>query len=123
MKLVTPSQISDIDAYAKNQLSIPMQELIRRAGHAVAEAVRERIEKGGRIIILAGRGNNGADGYAAAIELLEDYDVVVYDVLQAGQKTEDGRAFLEAYKAKGGLLLPLTEEEEARLNLAAADFL
>ncbi len=121
MKLVTPSQISEIDAYAKNQLSIPMQELIRRAGKAVAKVVRERIEKGGRIVILAGRGNNGADGYATAIELMEDYEVVVYDVLQAGQKSEDGRIFLEAYKAAGGLLLPLTEEEEARLNLSTAD--
>jgi NAD(P)H-hydrate epimerase len=121
MKLVTSPQISEIDAYAKNKLSIPMQELISRAGRAVAKVVRERIEKGGRIVILAGRGNNGADGYATAIELLSDYDVVVYDVLQAGQKTDVGRSFVERYLASGGTLLPLTEEEESRMNLAAAD--
>lgn len=121
MKLVTSPQISEIDAYAKNKLSIPMQELISRAGRAVAKVVRERIEKSGRIVILAGRGNNGADGYATAIELLSDYDVVVYDVLQAGQKTDVGRSFVERYLASGGTLLPLTEEEESRMNLAAAD--
>ncbi len=121
MKLVTSSQISEIDAYAKNALSLPMEELIARAGRAVANAVRDRIPKGGRIVILAGRGNNGADGYAAAALLLEDYDVTVYDVLKAGQKSEAGRAFLEAFCAKGGRVLPLTEEEEARMNLASAD--
>ena len=121
MKLVTSPQISEIDAYAKNKLSIPMQELITRAGRAVAKVVRDRIEKGGRIVILAGRGNNGADGYAAARELLSDYDVVVYDVLQAGQKTDIGRSFVERYLAAGGRLLALTEEEESRMDLASAD--
>ncbi|MBQ7406618.1 MAG: NAD(P)H-hydrate dehydratase [Clostridia bacterium] len=121
MKLVTSPQISEIDAYAKNKLSIPMHELISRAGRAVAKVVRERIEKGGRIIILAGRGNNGADGYATALELLSDYEVIVYDVLQAGQKTEVGRSFVERYLAAGGRLLPLTEEEESRMELSKAD--
>ena len=121
MKLVTSSQISEIDSYAKNVLSLPLEELIARAGRAVAKAVRERIKKGGRIVILAGRGNNGADGYAAAAQLLSDYDVIVYDVLQAGQKSEAGRAYLEAYRSAGGRVVPLTEEEESRMDLAAAD--
>ncbi len=121
MKLVTSPQISDIDAYAKNELGIPMQELICRAGRAVAKVVRERIPAGGRVVILAGRGNNGADGYATAIELMDTYSVVVYDVLQAGQKTDVGRSFIERYLAAGGTLLPLTEEEEARMDLGAAD--
>ncbi len=120
MKLVTSSQISEIDAYAKNTLGLPMEELIRRAGRAVAKAVRDRIEEGGHIVILAGRGNNGADGYSAAIELMKDYRVTVYDVFQAGQKSEAGRSFLEAFKQAGGSVLPLTEEEESRMNLAGA---
>lgn len=121
MKLVTSPQISEIDTYAKNNLSLPMEELIARAGRAVANAVRARVESGGRVVILAGRGNNGADGYAAALELIKEYDVVVYDVLKAGQKSEAGRSFLEAFCAAGGKLLPLTEEEEARMDLGAAD--
>lgn len=120
MKLVTPSQISEIDAYAKSALGLPMEELIRRAGRAVANAVRARIEKGALIVILAGRGNNGADGYAAAIELMQEYRVVVYDVLQAGQKGEAGRSFLQAFADAGGSILPLTEEEEARMDLSQA---
>ncbi len=120
MKLVTSSQISEIDVYAKNTLGLPMEELISRAGRAVARAVAERIEKGGHVVILAGRGNNGADGYAAAIELMRDYEVTVYDVFQAGQKSDAGRFFLEAFKSAGGLVLPLTEEEESRMNLAGA---
>lgn len=120
MKLVTSSQISEIDAYAKNELGLPMEELILRAGRAVAKAVRDRIKKGGRVIILAGQGNNGADGYAAAIELMRDYEVVVYDVLMAGQKGEAGRRFLQAFADAGGEILPLTEENEACMHLCDA---
>ena len=119
MKLVTPSQISEIDAYAKNALSLPMEELIARAGRAVANAVRDRIPKGGRIVILAGRGNNGADGYAAAALLLEDYDVTVYDVLKAGQNSEAGRAYLEAFCAAGGRVLPQVAETVIALLFTA----
>ncbi len=121
MKLVTSSQISEIDAYAKQKLGISMQELITRAGRAVAKVVRERIPAGGRVVILAGRGNNGADGYSAAIELMNTHRVVVYDVLQAGQKTDVGRSFVERYLSLGGSLLSLTEEEESRMDLTAAD--
>ncbi|MDX8391771.1 MAG: NAD(P)H-hydrate dehydratase [Mariprofundaceae bacterium] len=46
-------------------------ELMQRAGQAVAECVRNVAPDSGRMVVIAGRGNNGGDGYAAASELFK----------------------------------------------------
>lgn len=52
--------------------------LMTRAGKAVAEAVRQRVPVGSRIVVLAGSGNNGGDGWVAAEVLAEQgYNVVL----------------------------------------------
>lgn len=56
----------------------PGIELMKRAGHAVAEAVTRHALAGARIAVLAGPGNNGGDGFVAATILAEmGYGVVV----------------------------------------------
>lgn len=59
------------------------QELIERAGHAIAEAAQTMLDEidGSRICVLVGPGNNGADGRVAA-RLLETngVDVTVISV-------------------------------------------
>lgn len=112
MKLATTAMIPEIDRYCTEQLHISARDLIDRSGKAVARVVRDRTPSGGRVAILAGRGNNGADGYAAALHLLPDYRVAVYDVLDAGQDSEEGRYYLEAYKAAGGEVCTLNMSEE-----------
>lgn len=65
--IVTPSEMAAIDAAAPE----PVEELIERAG---AEVAREALDLlggayGKRVVVLAGKGNNGADGRAAARRL------------------------------------------------------
>jgi len=52
--------------------------LMTRAGKAVAEAVRQHAPVGSHIVVLAGSGNNGGDGWVAAEDLaVQGYDVIL----------------------------------------------
>ena len=102
MKLATSAMIPLIDKYAEEVLNIPTTVLMERSGNAVAAAVREIAPKDKPVIILAGRGNNGGDGYAAALKLTGEYDVTVYDVFSAGQKSDAGKYFMQKYLEVGG---------------------
>lgn len=65
--VVTPEEMAAIDAAAPE----PVGELIERAGAAVARAAVEMLggSYGKRVVVVAGKGNNGADGRAAARRL------------------------------------------------------
>ncbi len=62
--IVTPDEMAAIDAAAPE----PVEELIERAGAALARAALDMLGGGygRRVTVLAGKGNNGADGRAAA---------------------------------------------------------
>ena len=121
MLLATSDMIREIDRYAITELGITEYELIGRAGEAVAAVVRKQVKKGSRIIIFAGKGNNGADGYATAISLMKDNDVCVYDVFSAGQRSEGGKRYLEEYKALGGVLYDLSIDSDLVERISLAD--
>ena len=65
--VVTPAEMAVIDAGATE----PVDVLIGRAGAAVARAALRRLggSYGRRVVVVAGKGNNGADGRAAAARL------------------------------------------------------
>ncbi|CAN5765751.1 hypothetical protein BH10ACT1_BH10ACT1_08800 [soil metagenome] len=65
--IVTPDEMAAIDAAAP----VPVEELVERAGAAVARAALELLggAYGRRVVVLAGKGNNGADGRDAARRL------------------------------------------------------
>jgi NAD(P)H-hydrate epimerase len=50
---------------------MPSLELMERAGAAVADVAGRMIGVGARILVLAGPGNNGGDGFVAARRLAE----------------------------------------------------
>lgn len=96
MKLANSELIKQIDSYAESKLNIPTVRLMELAGAAVAKEARSLTAKGDGIIILAGKGNNGGDGYAAASLLSSDRTVTVFDVFSAGQRSSAGKHFLDA---------------------------
>lgn len=120
MKLATSKMISMIDKYSKDELGIPISELMDKSGEAVAKVIRERAPKNKPVVILAGKGNNGGDGYAAALKIMNDYDVTVYDIFSAGQKTEEGRAFLNEYLKNGGKKINFAPTKEILANIKTA---
>lgn len=65
--VVTPVEMAAVDVAAADRI----EELIDRAGRAVARAALEMLggTYGRRVVVLAGPGNNGADGRVAAAQL------------------------------------------------------
>ena len=111
----------EIDNYAERELGISKMKLMQHAGMAVANSVRSYCDRGARISIFAGKGNNGGDGYAAARYLKDDYRVTVYDVFSAGQKSDEGKYFLDAFSESNGRIEPLTFDEKQMAQIAASD--
>ncbi|KXK27310.1 MAG: Bifunctional NAD(P)H-hydrate repair enzyme Nnr [candidate division WS6 bacterium OLB20] len=65
MKILTAAQRKDADNFTIAG-GTPEQTLIERAAKAVSEYLISRCERGSRIQIYCGQGNNGADGLAVA---------------------------------------------------------
>lgn len=110
MLAVSPALISEIDAFAATSAGIPAHVLMRRAGDAVAALARTMLPARGTALILCGSGNNGGDGYAAAVRLARDgYRALCVDVMGAGQRSEAGRCMLAQYRSEVGEPLSLAD--------------
>ena len=112
MKLAVSSMISKIDNFSAKTLGLSVKTLMQKSGEAVADAVRSRVPSGSSVIVLAGKGNNGGDGYATAVNLMEEYKVAVFDIFGKGQKNEAGKYFLELFRERGGRIEMYEPTEE-----------
>lgn len=87
MILVDRDQMQAIDRYAINTLKIPSICLVERASLAVLKHIN--LNKFGYFAVVAGVGNNGADGLALARNLLARYkDVEIYIVGDVAMASE-----------------------------------
>ncbi|PWM72754.1 MAG: NAD(P)H-hydrate dehydratase [Bacillota bacterium] len=122
-RILSVAQMRAADRYTIENLGIPERTLMERAGEAVAEEIQKRF-KGGRILFVCGKGNNGGDGLVAArllkkahgfsvfvlklaageIEKLDlDYDVVVDCIFGTGlcrEVTGEMKRVIEKINAK-----------------------
>lgn len=74
MDAITSAQMAAIDANCE-YLGIRRLQLMENAGAAVANAVKKRAASG-KVVMIAGRGNNGGDAFVAARHL-SGYDTTV----------------------------------------------
>lgn len=68
IELLTPAEMARADAMTI-EAGTPGAVLMDRAGRAVADAVMARHAPGARVLVAAGPGNNGGDGFVAATVL------------------------------------------------------
>jgi len=101
--------MSAIDANCE-YLGIKRLQLMENAGAAVARAVRERISTG-KVVIIAGKGNNGGDAFVAARHL-SGYDV---RVILLGRKEEiKTPEALQNWNALENTSIPLTQVADSK---------
>ncbi len=113
MKLLTAAQSRELDRLSQDKYGVPSYTLMTRAGEAVARAAvekyRARISDG--ILIVAGKGNNGGDGFVSARKLHHD-GIKVRAILLAkawALKGDAARAHAE-FIATGGAVTEVESE-------------
>src|SRR5688500_18627275 len=98
--ILTPTQMAEADQHTI-AAGTPVEVLMQRAGHAVAWEVRQRLGAtyGKRVVVVAGKGNNGGDGLIAA-DVLRGWGIRVdvfeleHGVPEAGFRSALARADL-----------------------------
>ena len=73
--MITAERITAVDENAA-ALGVPRKQLMESSGNAIARTVRETVDPGSEVLVVAGRGNNGGDAFVAA-RFIDDYDVRV----------------------------------------------
>jgi hydroxyethylthiazole kinase-like uncharacterized protein yjeF len=101
MEVLTTAEMEHVDRLAIAG-GTPGFALMLRAGQAVAEAAMDLAERGS-ILVVAGRGNNGGDGFVAATELVARGRQVSV-ILLCDRDTLQGDAALAARGWKGPVL-------------------
>src|ERR1700674_5070311 len=73
MILLNAAESRELDRISSEKYGIGSYALMTRAGEAVADALVERFpESASDVLVVAGKGNNGGDGFVAARRLMRD---------------------------------------------------
>ncbi|HWP23464.1 MAG TPA: NAD(P)H-hydrate epimerase, partial [Candidatus Binatia bacterium] len=93
MLVVTAEQMREMDRLTIQKYGVPSLTLMERAGEAIARAISERFlpsaKKG--VLVVAGKGNNGGDGFVVA-RLLKKKRIPTEVVLLARREELSGDA-------------------------------
>ncbi|MGC4064203.1 MAG: NAD(P)H-hydrate dehydratase [Polyangiaceae bacterium] len=117
MKLVLSREQSQaFDQRAMNEHRVPGVLLMENAGRGAAELLLSLIESTSvRIIVVAGPGNNGGDGFVVARRLLvAGHSVAVYLLCDPSRLTGDAQVMYQAFIGVSGTVTPLTESEQVQ---------
>ena len=93
MKILTAAQMREIDRKTIEEIGIPGPVLMENAGLRVVAALRGVFPdlSAGRVVVVAGKGNNGGDGLVVARHLHNlGYDVEVLLLAKIGEMKGDG---------------------------------
>jgi NAD(P)H-hydrate epimerase len=70
--VLTPARMREVDEHCIRALRIPGLVLMENAGRGIADCIEDEwgSVEGKRIVVVAGKGNNGGDGFVAARQLV-----------------------------------------------------
>jgi len=120
MKIVTVEQMRRMEAACVGA-GVSLDRLMENAGLAVAQAVRDRLgdPRGRNVLVLAGPGNNGGDGFVAA-RYLASSGAHVTAYVCAGRPEDDPKRNL-AEKAGAAVVSTGDDARLARLDDLVAE--
>jgi len=122
MKVLTAAQMQEVDHRTIDEIGIPGVVLMENAGRGVAEEIIQRFSSSAfpRALIMAGKGNNGGDGFVIARHLLnKGWDVHV--LVLAEQATIEGDAALNlAVLENCGVQVAFVSDSENLVTFLAA---
>lgn len=113
MKILTSTQMRDIDRTAIEEIGIPGAVLMENAGQRIVQVLKSRFSDiaGERIVIAAGKGNNGGDGFVVARHLFNAGARPEVLLLAAREEVKGDAAVNLAVALKMGM--PVTEIRDA----------
>lgn len=126
MKLLTTAEMRELDRRTIEEIGIPGLVLMENAGRGAAELIARRFADlhPGPVLVLAGKGNNGGDGYVIARRLLDaGWKVRTVVLAPQGLITGDAAVNLEILRRLGGDVVFAPDEPSLdRVLLPRQDF-
>lgn len=122
MRVVTAAQIAELDRRAVEEHGIPAARLMDAAGRRTAQAAGMVLQGrgGGRVLVLAGKGNNGGDGLVAARYLrTAGFDVTAVLAVPDKEFSGEARRALTAAAEAGVAIQPGVGARSAALVVGA----
>lgn len=104
MKIISSSQLKELDKYTIVHEPIASIDLMERAAHALTTAILKRWDSSFQVVVFAGPGNNGGDALAVARMLSQkNYHVEVFLFNTKDQLSEECQANLTRLKTCGSV--------------------
>lgn len=120
MHVVTAAEMRAIDEQAVQQYGIPSLVLMEHAGKALADAAWSLLAEGGRrrVVVFAGKGNNGGDGCVAARHLHNRGAAVrIVTVDDPSRYTGECARQLETARRFGVEIVPFSRQNERKVQI------
>lgn len=104
MKILSSTQLRELDKYTIDHEPIASIDLMERAANALTHAIIRRWDTSYEIVVFAGPGNNGGDALAVARMLSQrNYHVEVFLFNTKGKLSEECQTSLNRLKACGSI--------------------
>ncbi|MFB9068553.1 NAD(P)H-hydrate dehydratase [Pseudofulvimonas gallinarii] len=100
LSLYTAAEVRALERRLADE-GLPPSVLMQRAGAAIAAQVHSQWPQARRVLVLAGGGNNGGDGYVSA-RLLRERGIEVTVIATAEAKAPEAAEAAAAWRAAGG---------------------
>lgn len=123
MIALSPERARKYDDYAISTWGIPSAVLMENAGRSTYRLIREAyLRPGSRVVVLAGRGNNGGDGFVIARYALRDgFPVTACLLGQPEALKGDAKLNMELYLSLGGAMAAIGDAGVAAEAIRGGD--